>query len=213
MLGACPGFGRLRREPAASHLTLVTVDGATERAVQPELLDDRQHLIFAIPPQTALNRASESGEGPIVVQAIGRPERKVLVPMGLHPRMLPTGHLTYFHNGTLLAVAYDASRHMVSGDTIRLVEGILQSSVTAVAQFAVSQTGSLVYAQGVASGTSFQLVTVDRGGGGERVLPVPLGRYQQPRLSPDRSQLAVSVRRTDPDLVFFNRDIHTSHDQ
>jgi hypothetical protein len=44
-----------------------------------------------------------------VVQAIGRTERKVLVPMGLHPRMLPTGHLTYFYNGTLFAVAHDVS--------------------------------------------------------------------------------------------------------
>ena len=187
------GIRAIAARAGSTPRTLVSVDGATERAVQPELLDDRQHLIFAVPSPSVLNRATESGEGPIVVQAIGRTERKVLVPMGLHPRMLPTGHLTYFHNGTLFAVAYDASRQMVGGETIRLVEGIPQSGMTAVAQFAVSQTGSLVYGQGVASGTSFQLVVVDRGGG-ERVLPVPpLSRYQQPRLSPDRSRLAVSA--------------------
>ena len=127
-----------------------------------------------------------------MVQAIGGTDRRVLVPMGLHPRVLPTGHLTYVHNGTLYAVAFDAALRTVSGDTMPLVEGIPFSSFSAVAQFAVSQNGSLIYGQGVPTATSFQLASVDRSGL-DRQLPVPVSRYQQPRLSPDKRRLVVSA--------------------
>ena len=170
----------------------MSVDGASERAVQPDLLDDGQHLVFSVPSPAAMNRPTESGEGPIVVQAIGGTDRRVLVPMGLHPRVLPTGHLTYVHNGTLFAVAFDAGTRTVSGDTMPLVEGIPQSGVSAVAQFAVSQNGSLIYGQGVPTATSFQLVSVDRSGF-DRPLPCQPSRYQQPRLSPDKRRLVVSA--------------------
>ena len=172
----------------------VSQHGARERAVQPDLLDDGQHVIFSVAPASALNRPTESGEGPIVVQAIGGTDRQVLVPMGLHPRVLPTGHLTYVHNGTLFAVAFDVATRTVSGDTMPLVEGIPFSSASAVAQFAVSQTGSLIYGHGVPTTTSFELISVDRSGLDQPLpLPVPVSRYQQPRLSPDKRRLVVSA--------------------
>ena len=188
-------FGiRAIAESGGTIRTLVSVDGARERAVQPDLLDDGQHVIFSVAPASALNRPTESGEGPIVVQAIGGTDRQVLVPMGLHPRVLPTGHLTYVHNGTLFAVAFDVATRTVSGDTMPLVEGIPFSSASAVAQFAVSQTGSLIYGHGVPTTTSFELISVDRSGLDQPLpLPVPVSRYQQPRLSPDKRRLVVSA--------------------
>ena len=172
--------------------TLVAVDGKTERAAQPHFLDDGQHVVFSVTSPGAMNRRTETGEGPIVMQAIGGGSRTELVPMGLNPRVLPTGHLVYLHNGTLFGVPFDAGRRIVTGVTMPLVEGISHSSVSSVAQFAVSDNGLLVYGRGVPSGTSFQLATVDRRGT-EQLLPVPPSRYQQPRLSPDRTRLAVAA--------------------
>jgi serine/threonine-protein kinase len=171
---------------------LVAVDGNTERAVQPSLLDDGQQLVFSVPSPGAMNRRTETGEGPIVMQTIGRNDRTELAPMGLNPRVLPTGHLVYLHNGTLFGVTFDATRRATTGVTIPLLDGISQSSVSFVAHMAVSQNGLLAYGRGVPSGTSFQLATVDRRGT-EQLLPVPPSRYQQPRLSPDRSRLAVTA--------------------
>ena len=179
-------------ETGGTPRTLVSVDSAKERAVQPELLDDGEHVVFSVPSRIP-NSPMESGEGPIVVQATGRADRTVLIPMGLHPRVLPTGHLIYVHKRTLFAVAFDSSRRTVSGDPVPLVEDIEQSASSSVAQFAVSQNGLLIYGRGIPTPTSFQLVTVDRRTGLDRPLPVKPNRYQQPRLSPDRRRLAVSA--------------------
>ena len=179
-------------ETGGTPCTLASVDSAKERAVQPELLDDGEHVVFSVPSRIP-NSPMESGEGPIVVQATGGADRTVLIPMGLHPRVLPTGHLIYVHKRTLFAVAFDSSRHTVSGDPVPLVEDIEQSASSSVAQFAVSQNGLLIYGRGIPTPTSFQLVTVDRRTGLDRPLPVKPNRYQQPRLSPDRRRLAVSA--------------------
>ena len=169
--------------------TLVSVNDKTERARQPQLLEDRRHIIFSVPPPLAMHEIG-NGEGPIVVQAIGSTDRKMLVPMGLDPRVLPTGHLVYVHNGTLFAVRFDAKRLEVAGDTFPVLEGISQLG-SGAAQFAVSENGSLLYARGLAVSTRRQLVAVDRQGT-ERPLTLAANRYHQPRLSPDRTRLVVA---------------------
>ena len=179
-------------ETGGTPRTLVSVDGAKERAVQPDLLDDGEHVVFSVPSRIP-NSPMESGEGPIVVQATGGADRTVLIPMGLHPRVLPTGHLIYVHKRTLFAVAFDSSTRTVSGDPVPLVEDIEQSAASSVAQFAVSQNGLLIYGRGIPTPSSFQLVTVDRRTGLDRPLPVKPNRYQQPRLSPDKRRLAVGA--------------------
>jgi serine/threonine-protein kinase len=178
-------------ESGGTPRTLVSVDGKTERAVQPQLLEDRQHIVFSIPSPVATGRESGSGEGPIVVQRIDGTDRKVLVGMGLHPRVLPTGHLVYVQNGTLFAVPFDSRRLEITGDTVPLVAGIQQSGGSSVAHFAISDTGTLVYARGAGT-TSRSLLFVDRGGA-ERPLAALPNTYQQPRLSPDRTRLAVTA--------------------
>ena len=178
-----------------------------------DLLEDGQHVVFCVPSRTATYSPTESGEGPIVVQAIGGTDRTVLVPMGLHPRVLPTGHLTYVHKGTLFAVAFDTSRRTVSGDTVPLVENIQQSAVSSVAQFDVSQNGLLIYGQGIPTPSSFQLVTVDPRTGLDRPLPVPPNRYQQPRLSPDKRRLVVSAAAQIAILAFADDKLHARDHQ
>ena len=49
-------------------------------------------------------------EGIIVLQALDGKDRRTLVTGGSDPRVLPTGHLVYIHDGVLLGVPFDRKR-------------------------------------------------------------------------------------------------------
>ena len=179
-------------ESGGQSRTIVTVKPNTERAVQPHLLDDGKHIVFVMPSPLNIGRETASGEGPIVVQAIDSGARKVLVDRGSNPHVLSTGHLLYIHDRTLLAVAFDARRLEVTGTPVALVQGVAQSGLSGAGQFAVSRSGSLVYVPGGFTPALRQLAWVDRKGH-EQTIVAPPNNYQQPRLSPDGTRLAVSV--------------------
>ena len=73
-----------------------------------------------------------------------------------------------------------------------LLQGVTQTGATGAGQFDVSQSGSLVYVPGGFTATPRQLAWVDRQGREQTIAPPP-NNYQQPRLSPDGTRLAVSV--------------------
>jgi serine/threonine-protein kinase len=154
-------------------------------------------------------REFADGEGPIVVQAIGSSDRKVLVSRGLQPHLLATGHLIFLHNGTLFAVRFDPQRLETTGETVPLLAGLSHSSASSAGQFAISDNGLLVYADAVGLSTIRQLVAVDRRGI-ERPLGAPVGSHGQIRLSPDRTRLVLSSR-PNMYLDLRHRDADAAH--
>ena len=172
--------------------TVITVDAKTERAVQPTLLDDGRHVLFAIPAPLDTGRESASGEGPIVVQGLNGGPRKVLVDRGTSPQVLPSGQLAYIREGTILGVPFDQARLEVTGTPVPLIEGVAVAGQSSAGQFGISNTGTLVYLPTGYAATSRQLVWVDRQGR-EQTLGAPAGNYQQPRLSPDGTRAVVSL--------------------
>jgi eukaryotic-like serine/threonine-protein kinase len=171
--------------------TLVSVNGATERAAQPVLLDDGRHLLFSVPSPSVAGRELATAEGPIVVQAIGSSERKVLVENGLQPRVVGARYLVYMHEGTLFAAPFNAQRLEVTGEAIPLLQGLAHSGNSAAGQFAIADNGLIAYIPRTSLTTARQLVIVDRLGS-ERVMAAPDSTYQQVRLSPDGRRLALS---------------------
>jgi hypothetical protein len=117
----------------------------------------------------------------------------VVLDQGVDARYVPSGHLVYVRDGTLMAVPFDLQRLRVTGTPAAIVKGVMQAvrtsfvsvSETGAAQFSVSNTGVLVY---VASATVpdlvMSLVWVSRDG---TVKPttVPRGPHGGLRLSPD----------------------------
>ncbi len=102
------------------------------------------------------------------------------------------GQLVYIHNATVLVVPFDASKLSVNGDqAVPIANGV--SQLGSSGQFAVSHEGRLVYQPGavVLSTGSRALAWVNRHGD-EEATATPPGRYLDPRLSPDRTRLAVS---------------------
>ena len=163
----------------------------SERAVQPQVLDDGRHVVFAVPTPLNTGRETASGEGPIVVQSLAGGPRKVLVNTGANPRVLPSGHLVYVQDRSIVAAPFDPRRLDVTGPATVLVQNVTVSPQSSAGQFAISRTGSLVYVSGSFSNPRSLVWTNRRGG--EEAISAPPSAYQQPRISPDGTRLVVSA--------------------
>jgi len=120
-------------------------------------------------------------------------QRKTLVEGGTHPRYSPSGHLLYAHDGKVFAVRFDLKRLETMGQPFLVLEGVLMSRDTGVANYDVSaSSGDLVYIPGVEDKGERSLVWVDRNGHAEP-LTLPPRPYLHPRICPDTRQLAIEI--------------------
>jgi serine/threonine-protein kinase len=119
-------------------------------------------------------------------------ERRNLIPGGTRPYYSPTGHLLYVQGGTLMAAPFNLQRMEVVGAAVPVVEGVTQSLGNGMAQYSISENGSLVYVPGGIHGGESTLVWVDRKGVEQR-LPAPPHNYRSPRVSPDGNRVAVGL--------------------
>src|SRR5204863_10142449 len=114
----------------------------------------------------------------------------------------PSGHLVYARGGKLLAVPFDTRRLLVTGPPFQVMDGVFMSSNTGMAAFAISPSGSLVYATGAEEGGQRVPTWVDRSGRATP-LPVPPRSYLHPRLSPDGQKLAIEVEGSTHDFYVY----------
>ena len=123
--------------------------------------------------------------------------RKTLFDGGSHARYLPSGHIVYAVSGVLFAAPFDVQREEVTARPVPVVEGVQRGAFagveSGVAQFNVSDSGSLVYAPTPAQVVSRRnLVIIDRKGNIEALQLPPLP-YEVPRISPDGKHLAFGI--------------------
>jgi eukaryotic-like serine/threonine-protein kinase len=107
-------------------------------------------------------------------------------------RYLPQGYLVFARAGTLLAVPFDPKTLAVLGAATPVVDGVWYDPATGTAHFAVSHTGTLIYAPGQYTVARRRLAWVDRRGRIE-FLPCEPGLYGDPKLSPDGRRVAVAL--------------------
>jgi serine/threonine-protein kinase len=131
-------------------------------------------------------------DGNIVVQPLPAGPRKIVQRGGYYGRVVPSRHLLYIHGGTLFAAPFDSDRLEVVGRPVPLLEGINASTGTGGANFAVSDTGTLVYVAGQGLGSEAPLMWLDRTGktGPLRTTPAD---WSNPRFSPDGTRLAMDI--------------------
>jgi serine/threonine-protein kinase len=182
--------GIFRVSPDGGQPELIVRDpGGTAHG--PQVLPGGRSVLF-----TLLREGNSWDDADIVVQSLNGGRREVVIRGGTDARYLETGHLVYVANGTLFAQPFDVGSLKVSGGPVSLVERVAQSPIqTGAAHFSLSRSGTLAYVDG-----SFQsavrtstLVWLDRQGR-ETPLKAPPQAYTYPRISPDGSQIAVSVR-------------------
>ena len=138
---------------------------------------------------------------------------RVVLESAANARYVASGHLVFTRNGQLLAAPFDLASLTVTGQPIALVNDVMEgggssrpAANSGAAQFAVSASGTLIYATGGLYPVELQRpVWVDRSG---RIEPIeaPTGGYTRPRLSPDGRSVAVThrpVSRREPSGVFL----------
>ena len=132
--------------------------------------------------------------GQIVAYSVKSRIRKVLIEGGSDPRYLPTGHLAYAVGGSVYAMAFDARTLTVSGEPFPIIDGVRRSStgVTGMADFSVSENGTLAYVPGpMTTSSAVELVVADRQG---TLSPLKLqpGPYSDARASPDGTRVVLT---------------------
>ena len=157
---------------------LFKVEGG--RAFWPELLPDGRTVLFTL-------IASQGDQ--VAVHSLDSGSTKVLFP-GTRPHYITTGHIAYVSQNSLFAQRFDLASLASVGSPVPLVEGVLRTS-NGVPQYAISASGSLVYAS-VMSGSperSLGLASVN----GVTTLGLDPALYSSPRVSPDGTRLLVQT--------------------
>ena len=168
----------------------------------PEILPGGEAVLFTIVNQRFVENAQ------IAVLSLDSVETKVLVPGGSNPRYARTGHIVYGIRGTLRAVGFDLERLEVTSDPVPVLDGVITKN-SGAANFAISQSGSLVYMAGPhGANVERTLVWVDREGREEPIAAEPRA-YTYPRISPDGTRLAVDVRDSENDIWIWDFDRET----
>jgi serine/threonine-protein kinase len=115
---------------------------------------------------------------------------------GSFGRYLPSGHLIYFHQGTLYGVSFDLERLETRGATVPLLEDIADSEGFWRGRVSFSRTGILLYASTVKQVGVAPIAWLDSAGKLQPVISPSISASRQaetPRLSPDGSRLALAV--------------------
>lgn len=130
-------------------------------------------------------------------------EKKTLLTGGTSAVYSSTGHIVYARAGKLLAAPFDLRRREVTGGPVEVLTGILMSTNTGAADFALSRRGDLAYIPGAVEGGRRTLVWVDRTGK-EAPLPLAPASYLYPRLSADGRALAVEIEGPNHDFHVYD---------
>jgi len=180
------GKGILRVSANGGVPEVIAPIASDQTASSPQMLPGGRAVLFSVK-----KIADVWDKGQVVVQPLGGGERKLLIDGGSDGRFLPTGHLVYALQGTLLAVPFDPGSLAVTGGPVPIVEGVRRASTdmagTAIAQFTYSGTGALAYLPGpvtFAGAGGTDLAIFDRKGI-VQPLKLPPGAYRSPRVSPD----------------------------
>ncbi len=151
----------------------------------PNILPGSRAVVFSV------WTGGSMGEQAIAVQPLGTGARRVLGVKGACPRYATTGHLVFVHDDlSLMAAPFDLGRLDVTGPAVPVAEDVLLHQPSGAAQYAFSNSGSLIYLASGAALTEAKLVWVDRRGKVEPLTAEPRD-FEMPRISPDGQRIAV----------------------
>ena len=179
----------------------------------PELLAEARQGVFRhpelLPDGDTLLVTSFPGEdvGQVVAISLRTGERKVVVARGSDAQYLRTGHLLFVEEGALVAAPFDLETLELRANPVPVVDSVVQSIDSESAQFAVSDSGTLVYLD-VLNLNNARLVWVDREGGVEP-LTEAAHAYSDVRFSPDGNRFAVHNRSNENDIWFHDVGLGT----
>jgi Tol biopolymer transport system component len=195
--------GRLHRvRESGGEVVPVTELDATRQETShrwPAFLPDGKHFLFVtLPPK--------QGNFDIFVGSIDSKERKFLFAASSAPIYAESGYLVYMRDNTLVAQRFDADRLATTAEPVSLGEAPAFSGWTGAPVVSASKDDVLArWGMGLPNTT---VRWYDRSGKQVGEIPVPAGRYEQVRLSPDGKRLAATRRSavSASDIWLFDLD-------
>jgi Tol biopolymer transport system component len=141
---------------------------------------------------TAHTAPDNFDDASIVVQPLPSGPPTVVHRGGYYGRYLPSGHVAYIHKQTLFVAPLDLDRLEVTGPSVPVIENVEANSARGEAQFAFSNTGTLVYLGSRGSNDGLPLLWFDRQGKAEPLRSTP-GRFSTYRIAPDGQRIAMTL--------------------
>jgi serine/threonine-protein kinase len=186
------GFsGLVRVSPGGTSEPFTTVDTARGEVdhIWPEVLPGGEGVLFVVLSPDVAPFVN------IAVADVATGHHEVLV-QGRYAQYVASGHLLYVVGSSLMAQRFDPKRLSLSGEAVRVVEGLWSAAIAApmfVPEMTVSATGTLMYTSPTGLPDSRELVWITRDGTVEALDPAWTDRIstQGLDLSPDGSRLAV----------------------
>jgi serine/threonine-protein kinase len=140
-----------------------------------------------------------------VIGALSYATRKVkTIATGTFARFLPPDKLLYAtSDGRVFALAFDENSLAATSEPVVVLDNVRAEGANGTVQFAVSETGALVYVPG--GENERNVVWVSRNGTETPVDSTWVGNFDDPALSPDGSRLAITVAGSDGSSVRVKR--------
>ncbi|MHC4385165.1 MAG: protein kinase domain-containing protein, partial [Planctomycetota bacterium] len=181
--------------------TVATEDGGDRMSHRfPYALPGGRGVIF-----TAAKQGGEWDDVAVMVCSFETGEVKELVRGGCDGRYVPTGHLLYYRENTVMAAPFDTETLEVTGPSVPVLEGVAGGNARQAAQLALSDEGTLVYLSGTES-EERSLVWTDDHGNAE-LLSELKRKYRGQALSPGNDRVAVVIDDdADQDVWILERD-------
>jgi serine/threonine-protein kinase len=174
--------------------------GTPERLTQPDLT--KGELKHVLPQMLPGSRAvlftvtrtmfPKWDDTEIVVQELANRSRGARLESAADGRYVASGHVVYLQRGTMMAAPFDLASLNFTGGGTSVLDGVMQSANmlnetfdSGAGQFAVSSSGTLLYAPGSIFPDPERTVVWVTRAGVEEPLPMPVRAYSSPRLSAD----------------------------
>jgi serine/threonine-protein kinase len=166
----------------------------------PQALPGGKWVLFTV----KFNNISSFDDAVIAAENVETHERRELVRGGSYGRYVETGHLMYARGTALYAVPFDARNVEVTGTPLPVLEGGMLNPFSGTANFEVSRTGVLIYTPlGPSGNNNLSVCWMDRQG---KSVPIIAQEkpYDNPRLSPDGTKLALTIRAANDDIWVYD---------
>jgi serine/threonine-protein kinase len=190
-------IGIMRVRAAGGEPELLIKVNQDERAADPEMLPGSAGVLFTLASGFKMLQGNQEelwDRARIVAYTSKDDAPRTLFQGGVSARYLTSGHIVYAVGQRLFAFSFDLKHLAPTSASIPILDGVARAPYGgALAQFSVSQNGSLIYFPATVNlVTRFNLAFLDRNG---RTQPLKLsaGRYESPRVSPDGTHLAFVI--------------------
>jgi serine/threonine-protein kinase len=182
--------------------------GTVFRVSRPDTAAGEQEHDFA--------QALPGGKGAIVQVWKGSPSQNVIgalsfatgkvkaIATGTYARFLPPDKLLYgTADGRVFAVTFDEKALAATTEPVQVLDDVRSEATNGTLQFAVSESGALVYVPG--GENEGDVVLVSRNGTVTPVDSTWVGHFIDPSLSPDGTRLAIAISGSEGNAVWVKR--------